>query len=405
MSCLSCICPLAIACAPGMWLAANSSYLLLLADWLLKAEPFLKHRERLASDAPLQQAVADALLECCLPAVQTAVSAKASPTGIPGSGQSFYMLRRLLALLLHPNLAQALRQRLQGPAALAAVQAASQVVEALPLPRPASRAPRQFSSLYVSAIELLSAFTVHMAEQVGAQEGGSSGAPAAEAAISGSAAVAQQATISRCQQQAAWQLVAIVARLTSIIQALADGPDAATAYLGGPDAWNSRLSVACAFLDSALRPLNYLEQEAATPAQLASSAMAAAAGLRLQPLLLQLDASCQQRSLGTGARETWEGPRWLSAVLVRHTWEDLPTLQEREDATAADSKAAQRSLPFSLWEWHGTAARLCHFLASRGSTVLAGSPALSHADLWFGVLCELTSVHRHAVPALADAFG
>ena len=364
---------------------------------LLRGEAYAKHREWLASDAALQQAAADALLAYCLPAAAAAASADAA-ADTPGSGPCQRLIQRLALVLLCPSMTPALEQRLQGPSGLPAMQAAIQIIEALPLPRAAGMPAAQFGDLHGGAVQVLKRCAFGMAQQVGA---GSSGAAPAEPASSSSAAATAEPAPNDVQQ-AAWRLVGLVPRLTSIIQALADDPDAATAHPSGPDAWSHELSITCGNLSFALRLVSCLEQQSATPAQLASWAAAAAAGLRLQPLLLRLDASFRQ--LGSLRRrdlqETLGGAQRLSAALLEHVWQDMPSLQEEEDAAAAHSEAAQRSLALRLWELHSAAARLCHFLVSRGSPALAGTQSLSDTEQWDALAHPLSFVFQDALEAL-----
>ena len=111
--------------------------------------------------------MADVLLGCCLPTVAAAASAEAA-AGMPGSRVLLEKMQRLVSTLLHPSLRTALEQRLQGPGALAATQAALQAVEALPLPRPASMSAAEFGELYRFALALLNTCSAHMPEQASA---------------------------------------------------------------------------------------------------------------------------------------------------------------------------------------------------------------------------------------------
>ena len=329
------------------------------------------------------------LLGCCLPTVAAAMQAAAA-AGAPCIELAAHMLHRLPRTLRHPSLKAVVEQRLQGPPVVEAVQAAVAVVQALPLPRPPGMEAGLFVQLHINAALLLYACTLPMAEKLRAEQGGGS-TPAA----------GLPAGSSDHRQQAAWQLVALVPRLASAIQVLADDPDAATAYPDDPDAWSRKLSAVCEGLAGAVRLLRCLAEQPASPAQLASWAAAAAAGLRLQPLLLQLDASFQQRGLGTGGNGTaFNGAQQVSAVLLSHLFQGMPSLQEQGDAAAADSATAQRSLALRLWELHSTAARLCHFLARRGSPLLAGSALLSPTELWASLLQTLEQIFTEALQAL-----
>lgn len=361
---------------------------------LLKNECFAKHQEWLASATVLRRAVADVLLQCCLPAVAATASALAT-ADMQGRRKLLDVLQALPGLLLHPSLAPALRQRLQGPGAPAAVQAAVEVVEALPLPRPPGMAAAQFESLHGHAMQLLNACTIRMAGAAD-QEGGSSGAAAAGPAHGCSTtAAADQASISSHQRLTAWRLVAVVPRLASIIQALADDPDAATAYPGNPSTWLANLGSACANLSSVLGVLHRLKQRPATPAELASWAAAAApagaAGRQLQQL---------SRQHGD-PESVIEGAARLSRSLFQDLGQSTPILHQYWAAATFGSEAAQRSLAFGLWELHGTAARLRHFYVSRGSTALASaSAAVSHTEQWPMLAYQLARIFHCALHAL-----
>ena len=304
------------------------------------------------------------------------------------------MLERLPRVLNHSSL-ESLEQRLQGPAALAAVQAATAVAEALPLLRSAGMDAGLFIELHTNAALLLGACTEPMVGQPLAEQDGSSGSMPA-------AATARPASSDEHRQQAAWRLVGLVPRLTSGVQALADDPDAATAYPGDPDAWSRSLDMLCTELACALRLLSCLERQPASTAQLSSWVAAATAGRRLQPLLLRLDASWQQRGLrphGDGAN--LDGAQQLSATLLKHLWHNMPSLWE-QDAAAVDSYDVWHSLALPLWELHSTAARLYHFLVSRGSSALAGDPsAVGHTELWVGLLTQLERFLSQAAKLLA----
>ena len=377
------------ACGAGRLAAGDATYLI---EGLLTLEPYAKHREQLAADPALQQAVADALLQFCLPALAAAMPAAA---GMPSDDYIVQMLYRFPGMLRHPCLVPAIRQRLRGPAAPAAVQAAAAVVEALPVLRPAGMAADVFLERHTEAALLLHTCTTPMVDQLLDEQYGSGSSPAA----AGPAAL--PAGSSEPRQQAAWRVVALVPRLTNIVQALADDPDAAAAYPGEPDDWTCNLNATCGRLSGTLHLLRSLQHQPATPAQLGSWAAAAAAGLRLQPLLLRLDASWQQRGLRTAHNGTpLDGVQRLSAMLLGPVWRGMPTVPGLEGAAPADSEAEQRSLALRLWELHTAVARLCHFFISRSSPRLAGSSAVSHTAHWAYWLAWLERSFHKALAAL-----
>lgn len=161
------------------------------------------------------------------------------------------------------------------------------------------------------------------------------------------------------------------------------------------------MNAACANLASVLAALGCLARQPATPAQLASWAAAAVAGLRLQPLLLRLAPSSQQLSLRhEDAAAVFDGAERLSRSLLQHVWERMPSLQEQGDAGAADSDATRRALAFRLWELHTATARLCHFLVSRGSPELAGTRSVGFKVRWAALADRLACMHGCALNSL-----
>lgn len=281
----------------------------------------------------------------------------------PGSAaeQPRWMVDALHAPCLEPAL-----KRLQGAGALAAMQAAAAVVEALPVQRPAGMEAGPFSELHADAISLVSQSCSGMISQVLAARatasGGGSGASAAAPASS-----------SSDLQDAAWRVLALVPKLAATIQTLADEPEASTALPSGHGAWLAQLNGQyCANFCRLLQLLATLKDPPAQ--QLSTWAAAATAGLRLQPVLLQLKASLRQIEAqpesGTAARGfvvlSWELMQNLLSTARLH----IAAMESGSNAGMFSSLQAAQLL--FLWELHSTAAQLCHLLITRGSPALAG---------------------------------
>lgn len=279
-----------------------SGQLLIVLLNLLGCGPYSTHREWLAADPASQQAVADALLLWCLPSVAAAVKAEAlagfvaSPDGHTLSAA--ILLQMLAKVVAHPCLSRALH-RLHGDGALAALRHAAAIIEALPAPRPSGMAASPFMELHSSAAVLLNQccsgmLRKELAEEPPERVGSNSTAAAAESSSSG----------SEQRQAAAWRLMAVLPKLGAAIQALADEPEAATAFPADHRSWEAEIQAICVFLQQPLTLLTVLRDEPASPEQLASWAAAASAALRLQP-----SCCCLMPAFGRAARSLFKAQR------------------------------------------------------------------------------------------------
>lgn len=350
------------------------------------AEPFAKHQEQLAANPALQLAAATVLLTCCLPAFAAMVSAELA-AGTLGSGPAAVMLQRLLPVLRHRSLVPAIQGYLRQPsAALGVVKAAARLVEALPQTRPADMAADLLNTLRREALGLLRLSISEMDVQ-----------PPAGASSSGGAAAGGPASSGAHQQAAAWRLMVLVPRLTGIIQALAVDEEHDPA---DPDRRLHALDLSCTHVSLALRLLGCLSQRSATTAQRAIWAAAAAAGIRLQPTLLRLDASFRQRSLPPGD-SGWtghDGAKLLSLTLWQHLRQPLPGLDEREKT----SRKLRKKLALRVWELHSSAARLAHFFAAQSSLVLPFAPAENQVNIFADLVGRLACTFQTALDALPE---
>ena len=224
-------------------------------------------------------------------------------------------------------------------------------------------------------------------------------APAVEAAaavarrrqnqqIRRAAAAAAAAVAAAALQAAAWQLVALLPRLTAVIHSF-------IGRLADCDrSWLLNTEACCGNLAASLQLLHRLHKQPATAEQLVCWAAAATDGLRLQPALLQLQASLQQiDERPADGRAAHDGPQQLSAQLVR-LCELMFNLQQPSSVTE------QRGAATALWQLHSTHTRLCHWLLSRDSPALAGTLTGGSAILLMRVMTRLLCAFQSAANAL-----
>lgn len=360
---------------------AVSNNFLALMRALLSFGPYVPHREWLAAHPDCQQAVVDVLLQWCVPFLAASLPATQVPTIAPGSaGQQLQLLSDVLP---HPSLTPAFA-RLRGAAALAAVQSAAALIEALPAPRAASMDAGLFSELHAISALLLQrcCFGLHIAAE---ESGGSTSASGAG---------------SSQQQVAAWRLVALVPKLAAAIQALADEPQAAAASLPGQGAGLARLEATCANAAAALQLLAALKGQSAGAKKRASWAAAVMAGLRLQPTLCMLDARLRQGGLhlGGGGRAALDGAEKLSEVLLEHAKHRL----ELYDASDSNEGALSSPETAELWELHTTAARLCHFRTSQPRPSLPAWRTKAEWQCWATLMLDLYAIFEIAWLAMTS---
>jgi hypothetical protein len=137
------------------------------------------------------------------------------------------------------------------------------------------------------------------------------------------------------------------------------------------------LAGACAGYVSALQLVNLAHGGIRSWDELGAWAAAADAGLRLLPLLADLDAHWRQLAPSTQPRGALrQEAAQLSAVLVAALWEHwAQSAYEWADAVFSDAAAPMPTAPLlqQLWQLHSTACRLVHHLAGGGKYRLADS--------------------------------
>lgn len=124
-----------------------------------------------------------------------------------------------------------------------------------------------------------------------------------------------------------------------------------------------------------------------------------AAGLRLQPLLLQLDAQCQQMPWQVeDSRPAPISAQMLPEVLLQ-LWGDMLARTPQPIEGSVEEKAR---LATSMLDLHSTACRLMHFALGRGSPRLAGALWGTPAAGWTARLTCLLAQFRRALCAFVD---
>ena len=290
------------------------------------------------------------------------------------------------------------------------------MIEALPVQRPASMPASFFVNPHSDALLLLSICCQRQVSRLGADgsvvlefevgrgsstissgDGGSGGSGGCGSCGRGGT---EFPSSSDHRPMSAWQLVALVPRLLAAVQALADDPDGPAALPA--DGWLDVLDAACNNIASALFLLAVLERQPASAEQLTSWVAAATAGLRLQPLLLQLDSKFQHMQREPGdTRPVADGAWRLSSMVMMRLWRNMlacelqaafqPPPTGREELT---------QLAASLAEMHSAACRLAHFMVGRGSAALAGTQLdAPPVACWTERLALLTAVFQRMMRA------
>ena len=321
------------------------------------------------------------LLHVGLPSLRSAFVDPAASGGgralFESEGTPNHALIGLVAALGLPCLATALQRCLHQPGCAALVQQAADIVQALPVARPAGIGPDNFINTHAGTIRLLSRLCnwMHTPLQLapdasgrgGGQptSGGSSTVPDSPATGAGSQAAVDV-------QPAAWALIHLLPHLAALLQELASS-----------DAYSQhRLAVICNDIAAALGLLKARAFSGPENLdQLAAWAAAADAGLRLLPLLVQLGArwSQQQHDPLLPAELQHNAFFQLPRGLLVDVWmrqvepARLCASSHLHQLAAGSPAAGQEQLPpvaRQLWQLHSTSCRLIHWLAAEGAAAL-----------------------------------
>ena len=333
----------------GERLALCHTYLSILLR-LFTAEPCAKHRDAIAADAALQQAIAVVLLEHCLPVVAAAIEEEMAAAGQRIGDTAAAVLTAMPDVLGQPSLEHGMLQ--SSEALTLGLESAAEIVRAPPVERPNGMDAAIFGTLQAIAVSLVAlcyaaALTQPFAPQPswqGEAAGGSTAAPAA----------------GLCQKEQAVELiVAVLPRLVATVAALQEGLQLAPAALPADvDFLLSNLNDMCTQLSVALKKLMQTGPHlvSQSPRQLSAWFAAAAAGIRLLPRLPLLHAQLRQRNSSfSGAEQLSDAvPEF---VLGHATCRQLhpsscPAVWLIGDAAALDDLQTQ------AWELHTALCRL-----------------------------------------------
>ena len=307
---------------------------------------FSPHREALAACLDTQSAVVDLLLEQALPYLEAAAE---------GAGMDWYsgIARRALDILAHSldaaSLQPAMGRRLRQPSGAAFMQLAVRVVEAVPESHGAREPADKFVTAHANSARLLYAVCIALMGDKAADPAGSSQDSTGSAGTAGDRG--RHFASSAEWQAAAWEVAGLVPHMASAVVAVSAISSASQAMLAYTcSAYSHVLSrlVECHGISSQQR----LEVWAA----------AADAGLRLLPLLRQLDVKWQQQDVP--ARLRGAAQDLISSLM--HVWIEgcygaLDWANMFASTVAADVRA---SLAGELEQLHSRSCRLLQWLAA-----------------------------------------
>lgn len=328
---------------------------------VLMESQFEGHEAAVADDPAAQDAITAALLTRCGLQRLVAAFAEAAPAGLPLSQLYGHapMLLLLIDLVAHATLQLAVERFTRGPAAVAALRSAAAFVAAaatLPADLPADlqlgSEVDPFLDLHFHAAQLLALCCRGRVQRPAATGDSSSGGGGGDSSSDAAPLLSSE------QLAAAWELMAAVPHIAAAIRALVAGANARA-----PD--SSR--------EQALVVTNYGYALAALPvelqlmlcsaAQLSTWAAAAQAGLRLQPLLLQLSAASQEFP-ASSPEQVAAGQ--LAAQLLAVVWM-CPFQEEGAAGSGAAAEPEPVALRHELLQAHLAGCRLVHWLAKRAA--------------------------------------
>lgn len=372
------------------------SHVVILLRHLLKTAPFAEHAAAIAANPAAQDAVVGVLLTHCLPH-STAVLVEAIPAGLPAiSHLRIATLPRLIDVLAMAALDGAVARHMQGPTAAATMRHAAASVAAvatLPADLPSGLAvelpvlfDNPFVSMHVYAAQLLATCSQHLMERsLGPAARANTSSDAGAGSGGGSSAAVDTAAV---RLAVVWELVAAVPLMCSSIRALAAAEPALRL-----SSWQGQAAAVSVFRFALVTLAEDLSAAPWSPAQQAVWVAAAAASLRLQPLLLQqLEPALQQLPV-EGSNQSGAGR--MAAQLVHLLWCSCPI--QSAPAVSSSSSSSSAGLRGQLAEAHVVGSRLAHWLAHRAASGQAAAPPcngwLPSPRAWhlmlLGCLCKM----------------
>ena len=365
------------ACPPALAEAAQQAQR---AVWLLGAtfnsllgQPrWVKQAEAMGADAATQQALASLLLSCNLAVLAADVAADGGPSDAASLDDAERQVKALTLTLRTSCLAPAVGRHLRQEGSLvAAVGVAVDILGALPECCPADDAQQQFVRAWALSVQLLMELIKMAAEP-------SPGQPAVDLGSSGSNSNSSTAPSRQEWQQAAAVVLQQLPRLAAALLSAAGGCCAAEADKQQPPSrplagWLGNLSYALHLIMDRCG-----EAASENPA---AWAQAAAAGLRLQPLLVQLDPMCRQLADSAAHNAAQTLAARLMAAIQPAVSRPLSAAQGAATAArsgtsysvaasssrASGSDASDASLAEATALLHTQLCRLVHYLAGGGA--------------------------------------
>lgn len=331
-----------------------------------------QHAAAIPSDAALQQALAELMLTRSLPALAAKVAAHGAATDADSLASIGRQVTRLVRVLRSAPLAPAVAQHLRQPGSwVPAVTAAVSVLQALPELCPAGDARQPFARVWVVGVQLLMEIVNFADAQPPSQPG--------------SSPRSSEAPSSQEWRQAAAAVLGVLPRLAAaLLSAAWNGSVPSTeqepAHLRSLSGW-------CANLAYMLNLI--FDRIGAAPPSGDSHAIwlqAAVAGLRLQPLLVQLDRAFQK--LPDTAAHGAAGSLSIHLLnAVKLAVRRLPSQAQLAAAASgshaastavdggdtANGSAGEASLAADCAALHTQLCRLAHYLAG-GAAMLADAP-------------------------------
>ena len=414
-----------------------------LAQQFLASPAFERHRDAILASPSTQQALVAVLLDRCLPCADRVLQAQADSTSShgsrghadscaassgsgSGSGSSggsagaaghadspmsqdplfaYHLLCNVAVALTTPGLGPVISTRVCQPGSVALIQTACRVATALPLAPPEGVPPQDFCDAHFGAICTLgnlAQFANPDEHQAGSSatntSGGGSGGGGGSAAPGGGGLPSLGSLEGR--SLVAWELLAALPRLMDVLRLLIIQQPEQTGVA----------SVMCSSLTAVLQLIMRSMTGAAISKldQLTAWAAAADAGLRLLPLLAQLDADMRSGGEYAGGR-TPAAQLWSICFTFWAAGTD-PMYGCARDwaahiaATAAVPAATRTTTAARLCQLHATVCRLMHWLAASSerlqllhSLVGAGLRLILPTCLHCQLLCTL-ALMQHAEP-------
>ena len=322
---------------------------------------YRQHSAALAASPAVKGIVAELLLlQRALPCLLAAV--EAPDTGWDSSSAPATLLGSLCSISMTDNL-PGVRERLRRAEGTAFPQQAARLLKALPLVTQDSALAGSLAAAYHHAARLLLMFCIFMDSE---EEGAGSNHPgnAASSQTAGSSPAGGAAN----QQKAAWVVIGLVPHLAAAIQALA-------AFSPG---LQEDLASICHSVGALLSFAEARRGSITSQQQLEVWLAAGDAGLRLQPLLRQLDASWRQQDAPPICDDAAQATAQQVVKMLRSGSIAAWRWAESSGRAAAVDKRA--GLAAQLAQLHSRGCRLLHWLAAVDNRAML--PGRGSLDDW-----------------------